>query len=244
MEILKSGSAKIEAFGKCAIVSAQGITALVIADLHIGYEDAIGVAHFQLKEMKAEIEKALDSHKPDICIIAGDLKHEFGRISAQEWRETISILDLPLKKTGRVVLVKGNHDKILGPIAGKKGVELTDEFRIGDALIIHGNALPKNTAAVKTIIMGHEHPAVKVSDGIRSELFKCFLIGKYLRLNLIVLPSFSTAAEGTNVLNEKKMSPLLKKTDISKFRAVICAPDFRNYDFGNVSEIAKLSNNI
>ena len=242
MDILTSSSSKIEAFGKCAIVKADKTTALVIADLHIGYEDAIRVAHFQIKEMKSEIEKALDSHKPNICIIAGDLKHEFGRISEQEWRETISILELLLKKTGRVVLVKGNHDKILGPIAGKKGIELTNEFSIGDALIIHGDKLPKDTTGIKTIIMGHEHPAVSVSDGIRTELFKCFLIGKYQRLNLVVLPSFSTAAEGTNVLNEKKLSPLLKSTDISKFRAVICAPDFKNYDFGRVSEIAKLSN--
>ncbi len=90
---------------------------LVIADLHIGYEEALNkqgilLPRFQFRETVARLKRILDSAKPKRVIINGDLKHEFGGISAQEWRETLKVLDLILTCTDDVVLVKGNHDMI------------------------------------------------------------------------------------------------------------------------------------
>jgi len=252
MKIFQQGKTEIEALGKCAVVSSGGIAAFVIADLHIGYEEALNkqgmlIQRFQFREMMKGIDKALSAialqkKKIDIAIIAGDLKHEFGTISEQEWREALSVTDFLSKKIGRVVLIKGNHDKILGPIAGRRGVEIKESMKIGDVLIIHGERLPKRDelSGIKNILMGHEHPAVSIREGIRAELFKCFLIGRWKGFNLIVVPSFSTLTEGTDVLKGELLSPLLKGGNLLKFRAVLCGEALSNYDFGALSGLIKI----
>ncbi len=122
MEILKG----IEILGKALWMPKQKM--LILADLHIGYEEALNkqgvlVPRTQFKETKREIEGLLQELKPRTIVINGDLKHEFGEISRQEWHETIAILDLLLEKA-RVILIKGNHDTILEPIAKKKNLEI------------------------------------------------------------------------------------------------------------------------
>ena len=70
------------------------------------------------------------NHKLDSIIINGDVKHEFGTISESEWRNTIRLLDFLLKHCKEVMLIKGNHDKILGQIAQKRNVSVVDYFVI------------------------------------------------------------------------------------------------------------------
>src|SRR3989338_2896592 len=97
-------------------------------------------------------------------IINGDLKHEFGRISEQEWRHTLKFLDFLGKQCEKVILVKGNHDTIHGPIAEKSNLEVHDyvQMRDGDVLICHGDKLPPEEPLkkAKLIVIGHEHPSV------------------------------------------------------------------------------------
>ena len=76
-------------------------------------------------------------------IILGDLKHEFGEISDAEWRETINLLDYLLTKIKtkdnkeKIILIKGNHDNILGPIARKREIKLKKYYKIQDFCFIH-----------------------------------------------------------------------------------------------------------
>jgi len=105
---------------------------LVIADTHIGFEEALNkqgilVPRFQFSEIIKRLEKILKLKKINRIIINGDVKHEFGRISDQEWRHTLKLLDF-LTKYGKVILLKGNHDTILGPIAKKRNVQIKDYF--------------------------------------------------------------------------------------------------------------------
>src|SRR3989344_9328610 len=216
---------------------------LVIADLHIGYEEelhkkGILIPRFQFKDTFNRLSKILNKTKPKLIIVNGDLKHEFGNISDQEWRETLKILDL-LTKYGKVILIKGNHDTILGPIARKRNVEIKEYYKINDILIIHGDKIPdkKLFKNVKIIIIGHEHPAISLRDNIRVEKFKCFLKGKYKGKTLIAMPSFITATEGTDILNEghdilkkKLISPFL--TNISNFEIFVV--EDKIYRFGKV----------
>ena len=90
---------------------------LIISDLHIGYDEALNrqgilLPRFHFIDLVKRLEKILKQVKPELIIINGDLKHEFGHISETEWRQTIKILDFLTKKT-KVMLLKGNHDKIL-----------------------------------------------------------------------------------------------------------------------------------
>jgi putative SbcD/Mre11-related phosphoesterase len=189
---------------------------LVLSDFHIGFEEALNkqgvlVPRFQFKDVIQRLEKILEKIKPEIIVINGDIKHEFGTISDQEWRETLKLADFLSKHCKKLVLTKGNHDKILGPIADKRNIGLVDSFEIDDILIIHGDKIPKGISKYKTIIIGHEHPAVSIQEGGRAEKFKCFLVGKYRGKKLVVQPSFNLVTEGTDVLLEETLSPFLKQ---------------------------------
>ena len=80
--------------------------------------------------------------------------------------------------------------------------------------------------------MGHEHPALGFRDKNKYEVFKCFLSGKYLDKDLIVLPSFNTLTIGTDVLRGKLLSPFLQG-NIIKFKAYVVEMN-RVYDFGKL----------
>lgn len=245
---------------------------LVVTDFHIGYEEALNkqgvmVPRFQFPEIIKRLSNIflkLKNKNIEKIIICGDLKHEFGRISDQEWRNTLKLIDFLGKYCKEIVLIKGNHDTILGPIAKKRNVKVLDYYFIepitkksslikkiinkssktikkklkskNKILCLHGNKIPdkKLLESVTTIIMGHEHPAVSVKEGPRVEVFKAFLIGKWKRKNLIVLPSFNLVTEGTDVLKERILSPLLKD-NLRNFEAVIVADKL--YDFGKIKDL-------
>ena len=87
----------------------------VFSDFHIGYEEALNkegilVPRFQFESIIKRLDKIflkLNKKKIDKIIINGDIKHEFGTISEQEWRHTLRLLDYLLKKCDEVVLIKG-----------------------------------------------------------------------------------------------------------------------------------------
>ena len=156
--------------------------ALVIADSHIGYEESLQrqgvmVPMMQLKDILKRLGNILSKVEVEQIIFNGDIKHEFGRISRQEWKETFELLDF-LQKHSKVVLVKGNHDTILGPLAMRKNLEIRDYAVLGDVFITHGHKNYEIPKEVKTVIIGHEHPAITLHEGGRYEKYKCFLIGK------------------------------------------------------------------
>ena len=217
---------------------------LIFSDFHIGYEEALNkqgilVPRFQFKDVIKRLGKIfseLKKIKLEKIIINGDLKHEFGRISEQEWRETLRLLDFLTNFCNEIILVKGNHDTIIGPIAEKKKVKIVEHFLVGNTLIIHGNKIPEKglLKKAKTIVIGHEHPAISLREDIRIEKFKCFLKGKYKRKKLIIMPSFCLATEGTDVLKEKLISPFLDH-DLRNFEVFVVAD--KVYDFGKVKNL-------
>lgn len=189
---------------------------LVIADLHLGFEENLHkqgflVPWFQYKEIKARLEKILTKLKPEKIIINGDLKHEFGKIPQQEWDEVKGMITFLQKNCKELILIKGNHDNILGPIANYKKVKLKNSVTLGTTLILHGHKIPKLSAKIKTILIAHEHPALGLSDGVTTEVYKCFLKGKWKDKTLIVQPSLCLVTEGTDILKEQVLSPFLKQ---------------------------------
>jgi hypothetical protein len=48
-----------------------------------------------------------------------------------------------LQKYSKVIIVKGNHDKIIEPIALKKGISVVDYYSVNpDTIILHGDIIP------------------------------------------------------------------------------------------------------
>ena len=234
MEIL----AGTEIIGPALLLKKEKI--LIISDLHIGYEEMLNkqgilIPRHQLKDITDKLEKIFSKAKPEKIIINGDMKHEFGTISEQEWRDTLKVVDY-LGRKGELILIKGNHDTILGPISKKRNIKLAEKYRTGDTLIAHGDELidEKEMKGVKTIIIGHEHPAVTLKEDRHEERYKCFLKGKWKGKNLIVMPSMNPVTEGTDVINEKRLSPYLQG-NLDNFEVFIIAD--KTYDFGKLKNL-------
>lgn len=219
---------------------------LVIADVHIGYEEVLNkkgilVPRTQFEEMAKKLGKIfgrLKNRKIERIIINGDLKHEFGIISEQEWRNTLKFLDLLAGHCKEIVLIKGNHDTILGPIAKKRNVKIMDSIIVGNVLITHGDKIPGKEILNKAsaIIIGHEHPAISLKKGPRIETYKCFLKGRYKGKNLIVQPSFNTLAEGTDILKDKILSPFLDQ-NLDNFKVYVV--EDKVYYFGRLRNLKR-----
>lgn len=223
---------------------------LVIADVHIGYEEALNkqgilVPRLQFEEITnrmGSIFTLLKDKKLERIIVNGDLKHEFGTISEQEWRNTLKFLDLLARHCSEIILIKGNHDTILGPIAKKRNVKVMEHCLLkklkNQILIAHGNKIPdkKVLEGVSTIIIAHEHPAVSLKEGPRIEQFKCFLKGKYKGKNLIVEPSFNSIVEGTDLLRDDILSPFLQQ-NLDNFDVYIV--EDKVYEFGKLNGLRK-----
>ncbi len=172
-------------------------------------------------------------------VINGDLKHEFGEISRQEWSDCLALIDFLAARCEQIVLVKGNHDTILGPIARKRNLEVVDSYTVNDIFIAHGHKLPEKELAktIKTIIIGHEHPAVNLTEAAKTEKYKCFLKGSWHGRNLIVQPSFNLITEGADVAKQKLLSPFLQR-GVENFE-IFVVDDKKNelLYFGKIKEL-------
>ncbi len=215
---------------------------LIISDVHIGYEESMNkrgifVPRLQFEEIVKRMEKIfarLKDKKIEKILINGDLKDEFGMISEQEWRNTLKFLDLLGRRCGEVVLIKGNHDHVLEPIARKRNVRIVNSMAVGKVLVTHGDAIPENVKDFDTIVIGHEHPAVTIREGARNESYKCFLKGEYRRKNLIVQPSLNTIVEGTDLLRDETLSPFLKQ-NLDNFEVYVVEDEI--YRFGRLRNL-------
>lgn len=218
--------------------------ALVISDLHLGYEEMLNrqgvmMPRVNFDEVKGRLEKILAEAKPERIIINGDLKHEFGTISQQEWKEVLEMLEFLEKHCKQLILVRGNHDTILGPIAVFKKIKIHKEgflLEKSKVLITHGHEIFRSEEfeKSKTIVIGHEHPAVSLREAAKQETYKCFLKGKFEGKELIVLPSLSAIAYGTDVLEGERLSPFLSE-DLQDFE--LWAVEDKVYYFGKINNI-------
>ena len=227
------------------------LNSLVIGDVHMGYEEELNkrgilIPRHHFKDVVASLTMVFKHLQPilkkskkkklDKIIVNGDLKHAFGSISNQEWRDIPKFLDLLAVHCGNIVLIKGNHDVILGPVAEKRNIELVDDYSSDGIFISHGHQIPDKPAfkKAKTIIIGNEHPAVSIKDGPRAETFKCFLKGKFKRKDMIVMPSFNPITIGTDVLKGEFISPFLK-VNINDFEVFVVAD--KTYYFGKIKDL-------
>jgi putative SbcD/Mre11-related phosphoesterase len=203
---------------------------------------------------KEELERLFAKLEIKKVILAGDIKHEFGTISREEWFDVQELVATIRKHSAEVEAVGGNHDVLVKPILERLGIVLQKALVVTNGvnkiLITHGDAtleqldekgqLPQ-LEGVTTLIIGHEHPAMRITDGLRNETVKCFLVGKHhykKQLNLIVMPSWNPLAFGTDIIRERPLGPLLNGfTDFSAFAIV----ERKVLAFGFVEKLQRLS---
>ncbi|MDO8537295.1 MAG: metallophosphoesterase [archaeon] len=217
---------------------------LAISDLHLGSEESytkqgIFIPRTNFNLILKELEKIFSkTGKIKKTIILGDLKHEFGKPSQQEWTEVIDVLRFISKNSEEIILLKGNHDAALEPIASWENLKIQNAYLLEKESIVflHGDSLKffKEFLKAKTIIIGHDHPAVSLREGVKMEKFKCFLKGKYEEKQLIVLPSMNQLSEGSNILSEKMSSPFLKQ-NLDNFELWVVGD--KTYYFGKIKDL-------
>ncbi len=216
---------------------------LVISDLHLGYEQSLNaegimVPKFQYPLIIERLKEIQDKSSCSDIVVNGDLKHEFSQISRQEWNETQEFLEYLKANFDDIMLIKGNHDNFTKFIAEKSDLQVEESFQIGESLVLHGDKIPshlKETEALNLII-GHEHPCIGLRNGERVEKIKCYLAGKYREWNLLVMPSFNFVTEGSDILQERPLSPFLKAISPEEME-VYAVENFEVFSFGRIKDI-------
>jgi uncharacterized protein len=208
---------------RCAIL--QRSEAMVIGDLHLGVEASLEMEGLQLpraqvETMKRMVSSAAETYRPKRIVVLGDLKHEFSRNLDQEWREVRGMIE-HLQSLADVTVVRGNHDNYLANITSRLGVDLVEELEVDGFHLSHGHLINEG----RPLVQGHEHPSVRLFDGV----------GGYLKLpaflhlpeqGVLIMPAFSPLAAGNDVNNltsENMLSPGLKGIDLSRAMAYGCS---------------------
>lgn len=204
----------------------------IIADLHLGIEGVLedrGVAipPVQINEVIEEVNALIDEFSLKEVVIAGDLKNEFSRNIPEEWKDVKRFIEEAGKKV-KLRIVRGNHDNYLSAILSKYNIELVNELKIGDYAIVHGHEWSDE----RKLIIGHEHPSVKLRHEGVVYTFPCFLHCKNERKEVWVLPSFSKFFSGSNVLEGEFLSPIIR--DFNPEEIDVYAVEDEIYMLGNL----------
>jgi putative SbcD/Mre11-related phosphoesterase len=213
---------------------------LIISDIHLGYENVMHKQGYFLPKTQLKltvqrfrkIERALNFNS---IIINGDLKHNFSYINDKDKKDIIGFLAM-LKRKYKLIVIEGNHDAALKPVLDSLSITIVKKHIISDILIIHGDKVINIPRTIKKIIIGHEHPAISITDGVKHETYKCYLKGTFRKRTLIVQPSFNVLNEGSNVIRDKILSPYI--TEVLDFDVYVIGKEI--YDFGNVFTVRNM----
>jgi len=224
---------------------------LVLSDLHIG--EILGFGEIiQTKEVLDRLEKIFQLIKKQNkiikkIIILGDIKHDFGKIFEDDWKNIFIILDFLIKRVKNIIIISGNHDKSILPKLKREGIKLKKYYILNKMGFLHGDKYYRKCLELsKILFLGHLHPAITLSDKYKSEKYKCFLLGKWIKRFVYILPSFNPNSYGfelnevDNSKNNKDDFFIIPKNKLLNFQVIIY--DFLNnktYIFRKLKELIK-----
>ena len=223
---------------------------LVISDIHLGLEGSVTskggyVPKFQLDEIIEDVEKAQDETQASRILINGDLKNEFRKNYYSEKKEIDKFIGEINNLFNEIIIVEGNHDNFLDEIIEKNGLEIRKEYSENGILFTHGHKDVEDIEEYTTVVIGHEHPALSLKDEIGVvEKVDSIIYGKGEgKVNIIVLPAFSSISNGTRI-NEtpqsKLLSPVLRNhINIRNMKAVAVSREAGIFEFPELSKINK-----
>ncbi|MGC8663221.1 MAG: metallophosphoesterase [Thermoplasmata archaeon] len=214
----------------------------VFSDFHIGFEEVMAQKGLLLPKLQKRriieiLDKMFQFYDIEMFLIDGDFKHEFSRNVKQEWNEVEEIINYILKRS-ELVVVRGNHDNYLQTILSKYGITLMRSFKVRNYTFVHGD---KPVEVKNKIIIGHEHPSIKIRDNVGGILsMPTFLQGKCIT----VLPSPSIYSSGSDILAGDILSPILKNYNIDEFRVYSLDDKLGIMDLGKIRELKNLYKGI
>jgi uncharacterized protein len=204
---------------------------LAVADLHLGYAWASRREGHLLPvsgqdETINRLAELQRDYQPKVLAVLGDIVQR--ALPIPQLREEFDRLFASLSPETTLALIQGNHDQNLGLLmeSWKFPVQLLDQYSAEHHLLVHGDGDATASAswkkAVKAkgarILMGHEHPATVIGDGVASwAKCPCFLVSE----KVIILPAFSTWAAGTIFPRYPFMSPLAQSAQFTQAYAIL-----------------------
>ena len=195
---------------------------VVIGDLHIGWEVALGQQGIhvpsQTSKMLQRLTTIIEQKHPSRLILLGDVKHSVTGVELEEWRDVPEFFEKLVKMVPSVQVIVGNHDGNLEPLTPSK-VELLAPSGIalwGKFGLLHGHAWPSpELLGCETLILGHLHPAVTLRDALGYRLTKPAWVTAPLNSRKLLQGTLKTA--GIRVSSKPEM--VLKE----KFRVTLNA---------------------
>jgi putative SbcD/Mre11-related phosphoesterase len=198
---------------------------LVVADLHIGYEGEVrlrGIVFPSLTEkMMERILNLAKKHGVRRLLVVGDLKHTVYGPKGLEWRDVPVFMRKMVKELDWVGVVPGNHDGDLYAVL-PDGVELMDPDGtiLNNILFTHGHKRVdlilekkrKEGSIVKTVAVGHFHPAVELVD----DLGYRYVVPVWVKgmisggVEILLMPAFNENIGKLTVNNPEKISEELR----------------------------------
>ncbi|VVB98346.1 Uncharacterised protein [uncultured archaeon] len=232
---------------KNVFLAAEGIAVFkdlklaVAADLHIGFEEALGqqLARVQTRMILEKFFRVMKRFEIKDVLLDGDIKYTFGKESKQEWREIEHFMSEILKRAS-VKIVKGNHDFYLENMVRDFDILVSKEFQINEILFTHGDEAPGDGKR-KLVVIGNEHPSLKLRDEIGAvRKYPCFLHEK--KEKILVLPAVNPWAPGTDVMRSNSagfLSPALHAINLEEAR-LYPADGEEIYDFKKVKDVRNM----
>jgi putative SbcD/Mre11-related phosphoesterase len=220
-----------------ATLDIRGDRAVAIADYHAGIE--IGLRYERGVELESRAEKRrervlslLSRTGADRLVVLGDLFHRIAEPGGEEAEEVQALLDALEDRGVPITLAAGNHDGGVSEVfPDRMEVLPTDGARVGDVGLVHGHTWPSEAAlSAPTLCIGHEHPAVRLTDEVGgSRVEPAWLRGPLRREpfaehqgvdpealewgspELVVFPAFNERSGGTwvNVRGQSFLAPFL-----------------------------------
>jgi putative SbcD/Mre11-related phosphoesterase len=165
-------------------------------------------------------------YHPAQLVLLGDIVHRALPIPAI--REQLESLASRLASV-TIRWIAGNHDRRLEALlreCGLLGIRLESELALAPHLLLHGDE-PDRSAAARYVarlkppgrlIMGHEHPAIRVHDRITTSVkCPCFLAAS----RILILPAFSSWAAGSNIRTAQFLSAFARNALFSHAYAIL-----------------------
>ena len=243
--------------------------ALVVADLHIGWERLLtqkGV-HLpsQTPKLKQQLLDLITETKPTHLIVLGDVKDAITNPPIEQWKDIPEFFEALQRHVSEIQVVLGNHDGNLERLMPEKTKIVAASGTVfGDVGLFHGHAWPApELLNCKSLVTAHVHPTVAIRDpmGLKitkqvfakapcdsQKLVKALPKNSQAQLSnvsqLFILPSFNQFLGGRPINKPKKkkeayIGPILRSGCVNMNEAEVYLLD--GTFLGTVKQLKTLS---
>ncbi|MFT4326022.1 MAG: metallophosphoesterase [Candidatus Woesearchaeota archaeon] len=158
--------------GPCAFIEEYSM--LVIGDLHIGTDQDLSetgafAPDISISNITKTLTAVIRKTKPDIIVVLGDIAIHFGKMPDRQRQNITTIIHRLKNSCKKLVLLKGNHDAYIAQYFKDTKTPFAEQYIYNEYFFCHGHEIPEIPDSCTTIFIGHEHPAISMTNSIRTE---------------------------------------------------------------------------